>query len=87
MACRIVVLGFTILYVLALALLLIGTFGLFGQEQDPLSGILLLPIGLPWIWLIDMFPERLWPWLTAAAPALNLALLWLFCRAFGSPKR
>ncbi len=29
------------LYLVALALLLIGTFGLFGQEQDPLSGIFL----------------------------------------------
>lgn len=38
---------FVVLYLLALALLAIGTFGWFGQEQDPLSGVFLLPFGLP----------------------------------------
>jgi len=40
-------------------LLLIGTFGLFGQEKDPLSAVFLIPLGLPWfIWVVG-FPERL----------------------------
>ncbi len=46
--CRIVVLAFVVLYVSALALLAIGTFGWFGQERDPLSGVGLIPLGLPW---------------------------------------
>jgi len=28
-----------VLYLMALALTLIGTFGLFGQERDPLAGV------------------------------------------------
>ena len=39
---------FCLLYLLALMLFLVGTFGWFGQERDPLSGIFLLPLGLPW---------------------------------------
>ena len=36
------------LYLAALILLTIGTFGWFGQEQDPLSAVFLIPLGLPW---------------------------------------
>ena len=43
-----------------------GTFGLFGTERDPLAGVFLLPLGLPWVLAIDLFPEPLWPWLTVA---------------------
>lgn len=72
---------FAALYLLALALLLIGTFGLFGQERDPLSGVFLLPLGLPWVRLGDLAPEPAWPWLAALAPALNLAILTVLCKA------
>ncbi len=41
------------LYLVALAVLAMGTFGWFGQEQDPLSGVFLLPLGLPWNILAD----------------------------------
>ena len=44
---------FVFLYVAALALLAIGTTGAFGQERDPLSGVFLLPLGLPWNLLLD----------------------------------
>ena len=40
-------------------LLLIGTFGLFGQEKDPLSAVFLIPLGLPWFIWVDGFPESL----------------------------
>ena len=46
-----------ILYLTALALLLIGTFGLFGQERDPSAGVFLMPLGLPWVLWLDGFPE------------------------------
>ena len=36
-----------------MALLLIGIFGWFGQEKDPLSGVFLLPLGLPWNLIAD----------------------------------
>jgi len=78
--CRFFVAVFALLYCGALALLFIGTFGLLGAERDPLSGVYLIPLGLPWNQTIDVFPDTTWPWLAAAAPALNLAILWLMCR-------
>ena len=78
--CRAVTVGFGVLYVCALGLFAIGTFGLFGAERDPLAAVFLLPLGLPWIRFIDHTPEALRPWLAAAAPLLNLLILWMVCR-------
>lgn len=69
-----------VLYLLALAIFLIGTFGLFGKTADPLSGVFLIPLGLPWNRLIDWFPEPVWPWLAAGAPLINIGLVWILCR-------
>lgn len=80
--CRWIVRIFAGLYLLALALLLIGTFGLFGQERDPLSGVFLIPLGLPWNLLLDGLPDSLLPWLAALAPLVNVVLLVVLCRAF-----
>jgi hypothetical protein len=77
---RRILIAFSVLYLLALAVFVVGTFGLFGQETDPLAGVFLIPLGLPWNRMIDVFPEPLWPWLAAAAPAVNLGVLWLLCR-------
>ena len=82
MLCRIFFWLFAALYGLALALLIIGTFGLFSQESDPLSGIFLIPLGMPWTFLVDLAPEPLWPWLGALAPAINLYLIAMLCRRF-----
>ena len=71
---------------MALALLLIGTFGLFGQERDPLAGVFLLPLGLPWVVWLDGLPDRILPWLAALAPLLNLSILTLLCRFFRGGK-
>ena len=71
---------FAALYALALVALLAGTFGLFGQAQDPLAGAFLAPLGSPWSKVIPYAPEALWPWLAAVAPAINLALLWVLLR-------
>jgi len=46
--CRTVPGVFLALYLIALALLLVGTLGLFGAERDPLSGVFLVPLGVPW---------------------------------------
>jgi hypothetical protein len=81
--CKIFVSVFSLAYLGALALLLIGTFGLFGQDRDPLSGVYLLPLGLPWNLLLDGFSDILKPWLTALAPGLNLIVLWLVCAITG----
>ncbi|SLN24043.1 hypothetical protein PSA7680_00985 [Pseudoruegeria aquimaris] len=81
MACRVLTIGFALFYAAALFLFIVGTYGLFGQEKDPLSGVFLLPIGLPWIYLGHLMPDAVRPVLGAAAPAVNLALLMLICRA------
>ncbi|TWU10035.1 hypothetical protein [Allorhodopirellula heiligendammensis] len=67
--------AFATCYLLALCLLAVSTLGLFGTEPDPLAVIFLLPLGMPWVLLVDLVSEELWPWLTALAPALNLAIL------------
>jgi hypothetical protein len=72
---------FGVLYVVAFALYLVGTLGLFGSPQGPLAGVFPVPLGLPWNLLIDrLFPEPLWPWMAALAPFVNLSLIWLICR-------
>ncbi|WP_051503891.1 hypothetical protein [Sphingomonas jaspsi] len=60
-----------LLYILALGLWLIGTYGLFGQERDPLSAVFLIPLGLPW----NQWGEGLA--VALAAPAANVVILWL----------
>jgi hypothetical protein len=78
--CKWVLRIYTVLYVFALILLVIGMFGLFGQPRDPLSGVFLIPLGLPWNQFVDLAPEPFWPWLTAAAPLLNIFLIGRICR-------
>ncbi|WP_188641337.1 hypothetical protein [Blastomonas marina] len=77
---KIVVILFAALYAIALALLAVGTFGWFGQEQDPLSGLFLIPLGLPWNLLADKIGLG-GPASAILAPAINLAILyWLWKR-------
>ena len=73
---------FVVLYVVALSLLAIGTFGWFGQEQDPLAGVFLMPLGLPW----NLIADRLGAvgiWTALLAPLVNIAILYLLYRRFG----
>ena len=73
-------LAFTALYVLALALLAVGTFGWFGQERDPLSGIFLMPLGLPWTFIGDRIGLG-GPLLAILSPLVNAGILyWLWRR-------
>ena len=74
------------LYLGALSLFLIGTFGLFDQEQDPLAGVYLMPLGMPWVLWLDTFPKPVLPWLAGLAPLLNLAILSLLCHRFKTRK-
>ena len=78
--CRGVLVFLALAYVLALALFAIGASGLFGQERDPLSAVFLVPLGLPWNLFLDALPEASRLWLAAAAPIVNLLILWLLCR-------
>jgi hypothetical protein len=80
------VIVFGVLWLLALSLFLGGALGLFGLGRDPLAAVLLIPLGLPWIYLIGRLPEALWPWAAALAPLVNLAVLALLCRFFSRPR-
>ena len=68
------------LYLVALLLLAVGTFGWFGQEQDPLSAVFLVPLGLPWNVLADRAGLN-GPLVAILAPLLNAGILyWLWKR-------
>jgi hypothetical protein len=67
-------------YVLALGIGLTGTFGWFGQEQDPLSWVFVVLLGQPWVAWIGNLPDSVRPWLAALCPLLNLMLLAALCR-------
>ncbi len=86
LVCRLVTIGFAVLYALAFGLFIVGTFGLFGSPSGPLAGVFLVPLGLPWNQLLNVFPEPLWPTLAVLAPAVNLVILMLTCR-WGTSKR
>jgi hypothetical protein len=47
----------------------------------------LLLLGLPWNQLIDRMPESIRPFLAAAAPLLNLAILLALCDRFHASTR
>ena len=80
LVCKATTMMFALLYVVALFLFLTGTFGWFGQERDPLSGVFLLPLGLPWIFLSELVSEQAKPWFAASAPLVNLLALNFLCR-------
>ena len=80
MRCRWLPIAFGSLYAAALGLLALGTWGLFGQMTDPLSGVFLIPLGMPWLWLLGGVPDTVLPWVAVVAPSINLGILLLFCR-------
>ncbi len=80
--CRWLVRGFLALYAVALALFLIGTFGWFGSPSGPLAAVFLVPLGIPWVFVLESLSmsEGVRFWLALSAPLLNLALLAGLCR-------
>lgn len=68
------------LYALALFVGLVGTYGWFGQDKDPLSWIFVIVLGQPWVALVVDVSEPLRPWLAALMPLINLALLAALCK-------
>jgi hypothetical protein len=83
MICRIATWLFALAWLAALALLAVGALGLFGQQRDPLSGAFLMPLGLPWNLVLDIFPPEPRFWLAALVPGLNLAIIVALCRMQG----
>ena len=77
--CKWIILLFAGLYLLALVIFVVGVFGLFGQDKDPLSAVYLVPLGLPWVLFFDGMPEIFLPWIGALAPLLNIVALAALC--------
>ncbi len=77
--CRYITGGFAELWLFAIGVLAIGTFGWFGQEQDPLSGVYLILLGAPWVQFASNAGLS-GPVLAILLPALNFAILFLLCR-------
>lgn len=78
--CKWIVMIYQALWGLAVILLIVGTFGLFGQEEDPLSGVFLVPLGLPWVLWTDGLSESLRPFAAILAPLINIIILTALCR-------
>ena len=72
--CKIFVGILVLLYVAALAIWLIGSYGWFGQERDALSAAFLVMMGLPWVRLFD---SAAW---AVVAPLVWIALAVALCR-------
>lgn len=64
-----------VVYLMAIGIGLIGTYGWFEQEQDPLSWVFVIILGQPWVSWIGDVSDPLSRWLAAVAPLLNLILL------------
>ena len=71
--------GFSTLYVLALLAFVVSVTGLFGAEGGPLSGIFLVPLGLPWNVLLDRLGLE-GVLMMVLAPLPNAAILWWLWR-------
>jgi hypothetical protein len=79
MVCRIATALFVLLYAAALFVFAAGTWGWFGSEPDPLAGVFLVPLGLPWNRLLDFTSDSMRPILGVLAPAINLAIIAVLC--------
>ena len=78
--CRWVFRLFVLLYLVAFGLFLVGNLGLFGSGSDPLAGIFLIPLGLPWNLLLDSFSGDGLARIGLLAPLANIILLGAACR-------
>jgi hypothetical protein len=84
MICKIVFWAFLVLYVVALALFVVGYFGLFNSPSGPLDGIFLIPLGMPWNFVGNILPEWARMWFGLAAPLINLLIIRALCQRFGT---
>ncbi len=81
--CKIVGWLFAIAYMAALAALAISYWGLFGAEKDPLGGVFLIPLGLPWNLALAGAPSRFQLAIGLFAPLVNCLILLSGCRLLG----
>jgi hypothetical protein len=77
--CRMVVRGFALLYLAALAYTGVSATGWFDFAPAPLAGVFLVVLGLPWTLAAAWFPDSWQPLVAAAAPLVTLLVLWTYC--------
>jgi hypothetical protein len=83
--CNAIKWSFAAAYTLALFLLAVDTWGWLSDDRDPLSGLFLIPLGMPWTLFIgpvgkfDPFGGVSPAVLAMLAPAINLAILFSIC--------
>ena len=75
------VVAFAAAYGAAVVMLVTGTLGLLGHENEALAAIFLRPLGLPWNLFLAGAPLTERAAVGAAAPMANLLLLWLLYRS------
>lgn len=73
--CKAAVVVFVLAYLFALFVLASGSYGWFGAAKDPLAGVFLIPLGLPWNAFLPASVAT-----GIVSPILNGALMWFFCR-------
>lgn len=77
--CRMLVRGFALLYLAALAYTGLSATAWFDFARAPLAGVFLIVLGLPWTLAAAWFPDPVQPLVAAAAPLVTLILLWSWC--------
>lgn len=82
--CRLTANAYLALALAAMAILLVGTYGLFGQDRDPLAGVYVVVLGMPWVRFADLGPEAACPWFALATPLVNVAILRALCARFAA---
>ena len=82
MVCRVVQVAFLLVFLGALFIYAAGNLGWFGAETDPLSGVFLIVLGMPWVLFpLDTFIDQAyWPVVAMVAPIVNLAIIRWLCR-------
>lgn len=81
-SCRTFLIILGLAYLVAVVIHVVGTFGWLSLDWDPLSVVVLIILGLPWILfpLGALIDQAYWPAVAAAAPLFNLAIVRLICR-------
>ena len=80
--CKVILIVFCTLYAFAIVIWALGTFGWFGVDKDPLSGVFLIILGQPWVRWVHVLPEVIWPVGAILAPLINVAIISSICAYF-----
>jgi len=85
-ACRVGLIAYGVVSLVALAVAIIGTRGLFGVPPDGLAAVWLIFAGLPLSLPTSLsaligVPADLAMALTALTPLVNIGVIWWLCRA------